>query len=138
MSRRFALLVLPLTLAACTSYRATGATQPTPERASRVEARVGELNVAVRALATTPTFGYCRARIVQGPVLRVEGDTVIFRELTRIDPVVAFDPACRSTGVARLVYTPGNAQVSEERTDMRRTVGAGILAAFVGFMLLGM
>jgi hypothetical protein len=142
VTRRLAMLALPLALplalCACTSYRVTGATRPTVDRASRIEAAQGPLNVALRATDGSPTFQYCRARLLEGPVLRVEGDTVIFRELTRLEPITESDPACRSTGAARLVYSAGTAQVSEERADVRRTVGVGLILGFAGLVFLGM
>jgi hypothetical protein len=138
---RFARLVslagLALTLPACTSFQPTGATQPTPAKVARIEARSGALNVALRASDASPTFQYCRARSVQGTVLRVDGDTVIFSQLTSVEAMAEGDRACRSTGVARLVYSPGSAQVFEERTDKRRSIGVGIMLAVVGVMMLG-
>lgn len=136
MPRRLALAFL-LPLAACTSFQVTGETRPTPARVSRITSVQGPLNLALVPAGGGANFQYCSARLVEGTVMRVDADTVIFSAISRIDPTVAFDPACRTGGVARLVYAPGTAQVSEERNDRRRTIGTLVLIGFAAIMLGG-
>lgn len=133
--RRSAVAAALLATAACSSFQPTGRSTPSVGHAVRVEAGNGPLTVAVRETTESPTFQYCEARLVQGHVSAVLADTVIFRELTRIDPAAAFDPRCRSSGAARLVLGNSGAMISEERGDRRRTMGAIAMGAFLVAML---
>lgn len=136
MPRRLALASL-LCLVACNSFQVTGATRPVPARISRIESVQGPLNLGLVPNDGRSTFQYCSARLVEGLVMRVDGDTIIFSTVSRIEPVTAFDPACRTGGVARLVYAPGTARVSEERHDRRRTIGTLLLLGFGALILAG-
>lgn len=129
------LTVALVATAACSSFQPSGRSTPTVGQAVRIEAGSRPLTVAVRASPESPTFQYCEARLVQGYVSAVLADTVIFRELTRVDPSVAFDSRCRSSGAARLVLGSGGAMISEERGDRRRTLGAIAMGAFLAAML---
>lgn len=130
-------LVATLSIVACSSYQPTGNAAPSVGQAVRIEAGNRPLTIAVRETNESPTFQYCEARLVQGHVSAVIADTVIFRELTRIDPQVPSDSRCRSSGAARLVLAAGSTTISEERADRRRTIGVVVMGVFLAAMVAG-
>lgn len=139
MIRRVKLTLTFALVAAVTACKtfAPGTALPSAGEVTRIDAGAQPFVVGLRATDGRPTFQYCRATRVDGPVSAVVGDTIIFRELTRVDPYTASDPVCRSTGAARLIMSQASgARIMSERYDRGRTTGTILLGALVAFVLV--
>lgn len=131
-------LVGTMLLMSCSSYQAP-AGELAPSSRVRLEALSSSpIVVGLRATDGSPTFQYCQARLIEGPVSTVIGDTVIFSRLDRVESATSGDLACISTGAARTVLQEERGhrlRVAQE--DNRRTFGTVVLLGIAAAMLFG-
>lgn len=115
-------------LSSCTSFQS-----PREDLAPASLVRLEALSstpvvVALRATDGSPTFQYCNARLIEGPISSVVADTLIFSRLDRVESANTGDPACVSIGAARTVLRDGSGhRLRVAASDRRLTLGAGLL-----------
>lgn len=125
-------------VASCTSFQSPRG-ELAPASLVRLEALSSTpVVVALRATDGSPTFQYCNARLIEGPLSSVVADTLIFSRLDRIESADTGDPACVSIGAARTVLRGDSGhRLRVAESDSRLTLGTGLLIGTAIALSLG-
>ncbi len=127
-----------LLLASCTSFQSPRG-DLAPASLVRLEALSSTpVVVALRARDGSPTFQYCDARLIEGPLSSVVADTLIFSRLDRVESADTGDQACVSIGAARTVLRDDSGhRLRVAARDSRLTFGVVLLAGAALAMSFG-
>lgn len=125
-------------LTSCTSFQSPRG-ELAPASLVRLEALSSTpVVVALRATDGSPTFQYCNARLIEGPISSVVADTLIFSRLDRVESADTGDQACVSIGAARTVLRKDSGhRLRVAESDSRLTLGTGLLIGVALALSLG-